>query len=224
MAYAFRASASVGNSSGACIAITKPVGTADGDLIVVNAYLEPDTNAWTSVCGFSLAASTTNVGAFKLATYYKIASSEPTAWNWQFSASNNWRSVVISSYSGAPSSASVDATSACSGDSQILQNQVAPTVSTTAASNLLIFAYGNFSGIDSTTTCGAALNLRKSFGGTLICDTLSLAQGSSGSSTPGAGPGLEDYAAMHIAFTLAGGGGGAAAPVKGYLKPMGIFS
>lgn len=223
MAYAYRASTSQGNASGAGLTVTKPAGTADGDLIVVVAYLESDANTWASVgAGFTTAAGLVqaNTGAFSVRVWWKIASGEPASWTWT-PTSSAWRTVVAASYSGGSGSGErVDVSGGSQGDSVLVANQTAPSVTTTVADDLLVFAYGNFSGNNDTGTTGAASSMRVWFGGLTIADATIASPGATGTTRPsGAVLGTEDYAALHAAFFLSPGGGGGGA-TGGYLTPM----
>lgn len=211
MAYTYRASSSQGNASGSGVTVTKPTGTVDGDLIIVVAYLESDTNTWASVgSGFTTSAALTqdNTGAFQLQVWWKIAASEPASWTWTPTTGSVWRTVVCASYSGGSGSGErVDVAGGAQGDGVLINSQTAPSVTTTVADDLLIFAYANFSGTDAATTVGAASNLRVSFGGLIIADATIASPGATGTTRPSDGPGTEDYAALHVALFLSPGGG-----------------
>lgn len=220
MAYSFRAATSAGNSSGSTVAVNRPTGTADGDLVVWACYLESDTNTWTTtptnaVIGSSLA----NTGSFNLHLFWKIASSEPASWNFAPNASA-WRTIVCAAYSGPTGTGSsrVDTSSGSQGDGAFSGNQIAPSVTTTADGNLVIFSYGNFSGTDGPAVGGFATNLRVVGGGVIISDAVQTSAGATGSS--GAPPiGSQDFVAMHTSFLL-DTGGGAAAPFWGKLLAL----
>lgn len=211
MAFAYRASTSQGSSSGGAVTVNKPAGTVDGDLIVVVAYLETDANTWASVgAGFSSALSVDNTGAFKVQTWYKWASGEPASWTWTPTTSPVWRSIVCASYSGGGGSGEAkDQTSSGQVDGIAATGQTAPSVTTTAANDLLTFGYGSLSGTDIGNMQGAASNLRVSFGGTVIADANIASAGATGTSN-GTDQGTQDYAAIHAAFFLSPGGAVAA--------------
>jgi hypothetical protein len=210
MAYTYRASSSAGNASGAGVTLNKPTGTADGDLLVVVAYLEADTNTWSSVgSGFSSITTQANTGSFLLQVWWKWAASEPASWTWT-PTSSNWRTVVCAAYSGGGGSGSVPDVSGGSQGDGINPNtsQTAPSVTTTAANDMLTFAYGNFNGNNVTATTGAATNLRISFGGVTIADATIATASATGTTAPSAGAvATEDYAAIHAALFLSPGGG-----------------
>lgn len=208
MAYAYRASTSAGNASGGALTINKPSGTTTGDLIIVVAYLESDTNTWASVgSGFTSVITQVNTGSFKLQVWYKwCGASEGASWTWTPS-SNNWRAAVCASYSGGAGSGNpVDVTGGSQADSVLNTSQTAPSVTTTAANDLLVFGYGNFSGTNTLTMAGAASTLRISFGGVVIADATIASASATGTTSPNSGPGTETYAAVHAAFLLSPGG------------------
>jgi hypothetical protein len=207
MAYTYRSNSSQGNGSGGALTVSKPAGTADGDLIVVVGYLESDTNTWTSVgSGFTEVKNIDNTGLFDLRMWYKWASGEPASWTWTPNTSA-WRTVVVASYSGGSGSGSQpDVSSSAQGDAQLVANQTAPSVTTTANDDLLTYGYGNFTGTNMTTASGAATNVRISFGGATITDANIATPSATGTTAPNAGPGTEDYAAVHVALFLSPGG------------------
>lgn len=210
MAYAFRQVSTQGDASGAAITVTKPTGTVDGDLILVVAYLETDTNSWSSVgAGFNVwaAAGKANTGAFLMQVWWKIAASEPASWTWTPTATA-WRGVTCASYSGGTGSGAgrTDVANGSQADAVADTSQTAPSITTTAAHDLLAYCYGNFNGVAVTGMSGACTNLRGSIGGTTIADALDQAQGATGTSNE-TGVGTADYAASHASFFLDTGGG-----------------
>jgi hypothetical protein len=202
------------------VTLTKPTGTTNGDLLIVVAYLEADTNTWASVgSGFTSATSVNNTGSFKLQVWYKWAASEPASWAWT-PTSSNWRAVVCSAYSGGTGSGSpVDVSGSAQADAVIATGQTAPSVTTTAANDLLIFAYGNYSGNNPTGMSGAATNLRVAFGSVTIADATIATASATGTTWPGTGLGTETYAAIHLALLASTGGGGAA---QGHMLMTGV--
>jgi hypothetical protein len=202
MAFAYRSGSSAGNSSGGSIAPSKPAGTVDGDLLIARAYLEDDTNTWSSVpSGWTLAGSIANTGGFKLWVYWKVASGEPASWTWT-PTTNNWRTITVDAYSGGVTPA-VDVVGAGGqADGVIGTSQTAPSVTSIDDNDLIAFSYGNFSGTNPTTISGFTTNLRTAFGGVAGADATKTPAGATGTSWPSAGIGSEDYAAIHIAFKI----------------------
>ena len=216
MAWVLRSTNNAGNNSGAALTIPMGAGIASGDLDLVAIYLETDTNTIaTPPSGYTLVQSGVNTGAFGLYLYYKIAgASEPST---SFTpTSSAWRTAVSACFSGGSGSGSfVDVTSAVSqADAVVNTSQTAPSVTTTAANDLLIWVYGNFSGNNPATTTGAASTVAVSFGGLSIAYATIASASATGTTSPNAGIGTETYAAFHAAFLLTGaGGGGGATPV-----------
>lgn len=207
--------ASAGNTtSGASgdVVITKPAGVANGHLMVVNIYAEPDTNTFDTVpSGWSAVGGIANTGAFKLWQYWKIADSEPSSWTWSLTTGSQWYEATFAAFTGGSGSgAFVDvAGTGAQADGALTGSQTAPSVTTTANNSLVVFCYGNFSGSNVSTLTGFATNLAISFGGCTIAYATQGTAGATGTTNP-TGMGSEDYAAIHIAFleTGAGGGGG----------------
>lgn len=219
MAYTFRAQTNQGNASGGALTVTKPAGTVDGDLIVVVGYMETDTNTWSAIgSGFTEVKNIDNTGLFDLRCWYKWASGEPASWTWT-PTTNAWRTVVVASYSGGSGSGTQpDVSSSAQGDGVLVASQTAPSVTTTVNNDLLIFGYGNFTGTSMTTASGAATNVRISFGGATITDATIASPSATGTTAPNAGPGTEDYAAVHVAFLLTGAGGGGGGDTTIYVR------
>lgn len=199
---------SAGNASGGDLTLNRPTGTADGDLVVINVYFEPDTTNISITGSFTSGAVIANTGAFKIQQFWRIASGEPTTYTISNdTAGNQWRAACGVAYqSGTGSGNFVDVTATAQGDGQLQAGQTAPSVTTTGADRLLVFSYGNFGGADPTSCQGAATTLRGALGGTCISDIARATAGATGT-TNAAGTGTQDYAAIHIAYIsdLAGG-------------------
>ena len=210
MAYTYRASSSAGNASGGALTITKPTGTANGDLIIVVAYLESGSNSWASVgAGFTRVTETPEAGTeFTIQMWYKWASSEPSSWTWTPTTTGVWRAAVCAAYSGGSGSGDpLDVHASAAGLAKLTAAQTAPSVTTTAANDLLIFGYGNFSGTDESGFTGAATTQRVTLGGCTIVDSTIATASATGTTHPSSA-GTEDYAAIHAAFLITGAGGG----------------
>jgi hypothetical protein len=84
----------IANSSGnATVTVTKPSGVVDGDLLIAILGTGQDTgqtsmatvpSGWTQLGSFTL-----NADGEAVAVYYKVASSEPSSWNWIWQISGN---------------------------------------------------------------------------------------------------------------------------------------
>lgn len=190
--------------------MNKPTGTVDGDLIIVVAYLESDTNTFDSVgTSFQLAGSIANTGAFKIWVYWKWASGEGASWTWT-PTTNAWRVLSCASYSGGSGSGSqadVVGTGG-QGDAVAQASQTAPSITTGPANDLVSFSYGNFSGTDPGTLTGFATNNRVSLGGCCIGDANAASASTITGTTNGNVGGSQDYAAIQIGWLLTGAGGG----------------
>lgn len=190
-----------GNGLGGNLTLAAPTGVADGDLIVVAVYFEPDTTNISITGGFTSAASQVNTGLFRHQTFYRIASSEPA--NYTVSndtAGDQWRIAVAVAYqSGTGSGNRVDVSGSSQADGVVDSAQTAPTVTTTGTNRLLVYTYSNGSGNEATGITGAASNLRGSFGGTAIGDAARASAGATGTSAA-SGAGTQDYAAAHVAY------------------------
>lgn len=203
---------SAGSASGGAVSINKPTGAVDGNLAVIVAYLEPDTNTWASgPTGFTSAFTGANTGAFGIQIWYRQLSGDGASWTLT-PTSSNFRQVVCAAYSGGVGTGDfLDVVGTIGqGDTVVITSQTAPAVTTTGTDDLLIMAYANFAGIDATSVTGAVSNLRVTLGGLSISDGLVATPTTTTTSRPSGGPGSESYAAVHIAFlsTLGGGGGG----------------
>lgn len=194
---------SAGNGAGDSLAVNKPVGTAQGDLIVIGSYWEADTQTITPASGFTEAGVIDNAGAFQLQVWYKVAgSSEPATYTFTPSVNGQWRTLIGVAYSGGTGSGPWQDGSATTnqGDVVLVSAQTAPSLTTGGANRLLVYGYGNFSGTNATSLTGAASNLRVSVGGLTIGDAAIAAASATGTTAPAGGPGSETFAAMHVAF------------------------
>lgn len=219
MAYTFRAAgAGAGNASGSALTVNMPAGVTTGDLLIIVAYLEADTNTWTAApSGYTLVQGGANTGGFNVNMWYKIAGASESSATLTPTTGGVWRTAFSACWSGGSGSGSfVDVVSAVSQGDAItpVTNQTAATVTTTANDDLLVFCYGNFSGTNVTTLTGTASTLAQSFGGLTVGYVNRPTLGATGTTAPNAGPGSDDYAAFHATFLLTGAGGGGGGSVK----------
>lgn len=217
MAYAFRQSSTNGNSSGAALTVSKPTGTADGDLIVVNAYLENASNTWSSVgAGFTALRRDTHAAGFSVQVFWKIASGEPASWTWTPTTGASWRTVVVASYSGATSTGGdqVDVEGALTSINNPTTSISVTGVTTTAANDIGLAILGNIQGVPAGFTSGFASNERADFGGCQIYDAQKATAGATGNTLITV---TGDVLGRTVAFLLdapgAGGGGYTPPPV-----------
>jgi hypothetical protein len=212
VAYTYRASTSAGNASGGSLTVNKPTGTVDGDLLIVTFYLESDTNTFDTVpTGWNTGGSIANTGAFKIWSFWKLASGEGASWAW-VPHTSAWRAAVCAAYSGGSGSGSfVDVTgTGGQADGAANTSQTAPSVTTVANNDIVVYHYGNYNGDNQSGISGFATNLRISFGSATISDATKTPAGATGTSWPTTF-GAEDYAAIHMAYLLTGAGGGGTA-------------
>lgn len=197
---------SAGGASGGALSINKPTGAVDGHLAIVAAYLEDDTNTWASTNGFALLKEQLNAGAFSLRLYYKWCSGEPSSWTFT-PTSTAWRTLVCAVFSGGSGSGDpLDVSSGAQGDGvSPVTSQTAPGITTAVDEDLVVWAYGNFSGTNVTAMTGFATNLRVSFNGLTLADAVQTVAGATGTSAPSTGPGTEDYAAIHAGLLINSG-------------------
>ena len=115
--------------------ISKPVGTADGDLLVAAINLA-SLAAITAPAGWIQINDTTHsTNAGHVVTYYKIASSEPASWTWTFASSlcDGW----VGAYTGINTSEPFDVSSNANNLNGVA-TIIAPSVTTTYSNDLLI--------------------------------------------------------------------------------------
>ena len=202
---------SAGNGSGGNLTLTKPTGTADGDLLRIVVYFEPDTTTISITGGFTEGEVLANTGAFKLQEFYKLAASEPASYTISNdTAGNQWRTAVGAAYSGGTGSGTwKDVSAASQADGAIATGQTSPSVTTTGVDRLLGWSYGNFSGADGDTTpVGAVTVARGWLGGVSLGDAARASAGATGTTHPDAGAiGTETYVGIHVAYIsdIAGG-------------------
>jgi hypothetical protein len=217
MAYALRSPNGTGTAGNASasgnLVLNKPSAVADGDLLIVSAYLESDTNTWTTVPSGWTQDTTNlqiaNTGAFKLQVFWKIAASEGASWTWANSVAG-WRVLSVAAYTGATGvgATRVDVRSSAQADTALAGSQTAPSVTTTAANDLVTFNYANFSGTDPAgAQVGFCATLAVTLGSCEISYALKAVAGATGTSAPNGGIGSQDYAALHVAWFLDTGGG-----------------
>jgi hypothetical protein len=217
MALAYRSGSFVssGNASGGNLSLTKPTGTASGDVVVINVYHEPDTNTISVSNGPWESVTIVNTGNMVMTTFVKRAGgSEPASYTISdATAGNQWRTAAGAAYSGGTGTGTlIDVSGSSQGDAVALQT--APSVTTTGANRMVVFAYSNGGGTNATGMTGFCTNLRGSFGGVLIADALQATAGATGTSRPTTGVGSEDYAASHIAIISDTGGAATSLPPR----------
>jgi hypothetical protein len=150
----FGSATSAQNGSGGSLTINKPASTATGDVLVAavsvsnNATITPPTG-WTPI----LASS--NGNNVNIASYYHVvtnAASEPASYSWGFSSSPT-TSGGIARYTGVDTSNPIDVSGVATGNST---QPVAPSVTTTAANDLVVGLFASQANTSFTAPTGMA--------------------------------------------------------------------
>jgi hypothetical protein len=136
---AWRSDTSAQVTLGTSITLTKPSGTASGDVLVAAVDIGGTTTV-TAPSGWTLVRSTTSGTSLTQAIYVHVAgTSEPSSYQWRFSSAR-LASAVMAAYIGVNTTTPVDVSSG--GSSSNSSSDVAPSVTTTAAGELLIGVFG----------------------------------------------------------------------------------
>lgn len=209
MALAFRNATTQGNASAGSLTVTKPTGTVDGDILLAWAYLETNTNSWATVpAGWTAIALTgaSNAGKFRMDLWWKRAASEGASWAW-IPTTNAWRTIACVAYSSNTGTGTpIDVTGTFANGNAV--NLAAPSITTTAANDMLLGLGGNFQGA-AFTESGAAATERVDFGGIVVSEALRVSAGATGTTTFGAGS--ADYVVGHTSLLLTSSGAAASA-------------
>ena len=137
---AFRSATSAQVLIGTSITLNKPSGTASGDVLVAAVDIGLGTTTVTAPSGWTLVRSTTSGSSLTQATYVHVAgTSEPSSYQWRFS-SLRMASGVMAAYVGVNTTTPVDVSGG--GSSSNSSSDVAPSVTTTVAGDLLIGVFG----------------------------------------------------------------------------------
>lgn len=180
MAIAYRAGTTAGNASGTDLAINKPTGTADGDILLVVLYREAGT--WTLPAGWTQIADQANWNAtLTLTMAWKRASSEGASYTFNLSATT-WRIAAMAAFSGCLASGDPVDVYAANGAAEFDEIPDASSITTTVADTMRVCGVGNYTGADvgvgsSGFTQGAAL------GGTELFYATQAGAGASGVKT-----------------------------------------
>ncbi len=122
------------------LTITKPTGTADGDVLIASIAASSSAATITPPSGWTLVNSQTqsNTNTSKLSTYWLAAgASEPASYTWTFSGGARDLAGAISAYSGVDASAgTINAQAAQATGSST--SHATPTITTTVASTMLV--------------------------------------------------------------------------------------
>jgi len=183
MAIAYRSGSTAGNASGGNLTITKPTGTADGDILVAVCYNEISAAAWTAPAGWAqwgTGQAVYNANAW-INAYWKRAASEGASW--QFNISTTWRVIAVAAFSGALATGDpIDV-----GPTGAGANDTTPAVATqtTITDNAMMLAlHGNYNGAPLTgIASGTTLAQGPYLGGTEIWYAAKTPAGASGATT-----------------------------------------
>lgn len=201
---AMRADTTVASGVRSMLTITKPAGTADGDLLVAVVVLDT-TDTVTEPAGWTLIRTTLySASAKHVKTYWRIASGEGASWDWTIGASvicNGW----VGAFTGCKiTNVAAELVSSSNPNQAAVTNIVASTVTTTGVNSLLVGVWV-VSGTRTYTVVPAGFDNQSTSSGPshLIATSVQSAAGASGSKTAtinSAGNG----AAQLLAFRAAG--------------------
>jgi hypothetical protein len=138
----FRASASAGGASSSSVAVNKPSGTAQDDVLVALVYVEHATATITPPSGWTLVRDSLQTGPsgfdYRHVTYWKRAGgSEPSSYQWSCSVTAYREAFIIAVQGCITSGSPVDVEAATVNANQN-DAPVAPSVTTTVADTLLV--------------------------------------------------------------------------------------
>lgn len=220
MAIAYRAGSTAGNGSGGNLTITKPTGTADGDILVAVCYNEISTSAWTPPAGWAQWGSGRASTSMYLNVFWKRASSEGT--DYTFNISSTWRVISMGAFSGALASGDpIDVGPTGNSGAGTADNR-ALSIITTEADTMVVACHSNYDGgnvadEDSGYTQAANAYL----GG---CEIWYLAKATAGATgdKDWSHSGASYWATLHLAIKSASG---APAPIVGsFSQTLSIFT
>lgn len=195
-------------SPAATMTLNKPAGTIAGDVMVAAIATTPSTIPITPPAGWTLiqsrqqTANTTSV----LTSYYRVAgASEPTTYSWLLSSGHGGAVGGILSFSGVDNLAPIDVSASAATPSST--SHVAPSVTTTAANDMLVTIHEYASGRSWTPPPGMTervdipSRINNNSGVTLEMNTLLLgAAGATGSKTAVASASADAGATVTLAL------------------------
>lgn len=145
MPIAFRAAdgANTGTGTATSIAVNVPAGTVDGDVMVAVVFTTGGTGAEISAPAGWTTVNNTEVGTvLAVATFYRVASSEPASYTFTFdTTSSRQGGAIISSYSGVDNTTPVDVNDVLT-ESASDANFDCPSVTTTVDDCMLVCTGG----------------------------------------------------------------------------------
>lgn len=142
MALAFRSAAAAADGAGpTSLTVSKPSGTADGDLLLAFVVIGGDQSITTVPSGWTLVdyqSTGPATGDCLHACYWKSASSEPASWVWGWSAGDDAAAVVLAYTGAAASPIDANAFNLMSGS---VETMTSPSVTPTSSS-VAVLAFG----------------------------------------------------------------------------------
>jgi hypothetical protein len=193
MAIAHRAGTSTAKSgytndaSGTDLAINKPTGTVDNDIMVAVFYNERSATAWGLPSGWAWWGGATGRANYNgtswTHTAWKKASSEGSDYTFTLTGGAAWRAITISSFSGAYTDGDPeDSTGPTGASDNTSDNVMLASITTSSANDMLIGGSGNIAG--TTLTAGSSgMSLSVQIGGTGLVYVLQASAGASGTKT-----------------------------------------
>lgn len=138
---ALRAATSANNGSGgSSLTISKPTGTASGDVLIAHIAVQTAGNTITPPSGWNLIVRKDTSSLLSTAAYWKLASpSEPASYQWSFGTAGE-ASGGIAGYTGVNNTSPVDASNAQYNNST--NNAYNSGVTTTQANDMLVYEVG----------------------------------------------------------------------------------
>ena len=199
MAIAYRAGSTAGNATGGDLTVTKPSGTADGDIIVAACYNESGINAWTAPAGWARwgtgKVNFNNNSWIDL--YWKRASGEGA--NYVFLITTTFRTIAMASFSGGLASGDpIDV--GPTGDNADTNIPSVNDQTTITDGAMMVATHGNFAGAALSYTSGTSLSAGANLGGCEIWYGVKTPAGGTGSTLWNGVMVHGDWASFHFAI------------------------
>jgi hypothetical protein len=214
MAIAFRASNTAGNGNGTTLAITKPTGTVDNDIVIINVYFEAPLTT-PAISGFTLVQEileTSSTPDMSQATFIRVSASDGASYSITFGGTSSWRTACVVSYSGASTTTPQDAT-ATENSGTTSTTGTALGLTTVTANAMLVFCQADFNGASGSRSAWSSpcSNEQVDFFNVGLADGIQVSAGASGNKT--VTQASSQWAAMLLALRESGASPGGKAPV-----------
>ncbi|RKY10123.1 MAG: hypothetical protein DRP66_00455 [Planctomycetota bacterium] len=204
--------------------MSMPATRPDGDLYLAQIAQEGGASISSIPGGWTEITDSNRSNSIRLATYWKIGSSEPATYTWSGSSSKKWLGAIhrISGINtGSPINASGDGT----GDSS---SPTAPSVTTTVDDGLILRMYGAEGDEQKSSywPSGTTAIFQDDSSGSVVSAAAYEYEVSAGSTGTGAFSmnGSKKWVAATVAIAPGGGGGGTVSGGAGYIKQSGSGS